>query len=175
MILFYSNYSQIVPLKMYVGKVNAQVSSPLEQQWAACKRHAVPASTHPFGPICVVICCQQKMATYGVPCTGLLHCGAEALRKRTRGASRQLCVVWGEDTQAGAEQLLVTPGEDPHHGLPRRCAGWRGDPHPESGLYHMDLLWRLGGVAAGERRPTGNQALMYLHNFWTLSPTANPF
>lgn len=54
MLFFSSNYSQSLPLKMYVGKVNAQVSSPSEQRWAAYKRCAVPASTPPFGSICVV-------------------------------------------------------------------------------------------------------------------------
>lgn len=127
-----------------------------------------------LGPSGAQICCQQKMATYGLPCVWLLHYGAEALRKRTCRASIQVRVEWGEGGRAGAEQLLVSPKEGPQHGLPSHHAGWRGDPHPESGLRHMDLLQHLCGAAAVEQRPTGNQALIYLQNFWTLSPTANP-
>lgn len=127
MVFLKSNYSQ--PLKMYVGSQCpgfVPFGAAASSNQAPCKRCSVLASTPPFGFACVVICWQQKIATYGLPCTWLLHCGAEAWEKG-HGWDLHNCVQWGEETGAGTEQLLVTPKEGPWqrlHVLDKGGSSW---------------------------------------------------
>lgn len=161
MVFLKSNYSQ--PWKMHVGSqclAFVPFGAAVSRNQAPCKCCSVPASTPPFGLISVVICWQQKIATYGFPCIWLLHCGTEAWeRGHVWWYLQQLCA---EETEAGTEHRLVTPKEGPWH---RLSLCWIKGAHPESGQHSMDLLWHPGEATAGEGEPVRNKTLIYLHNF----------